>query len=73
MSIPPGLLTPLHPAGREPLPPGLTEDDRVAFEQTKMTEKYMTMAMESCVAKSVLSGGAGTRLLLQNYVEIDLN
>ena len=53
------LLAPLFPAGREPLPPGMPESEREAFNKTKQMEKFMGMAMESCVVKSALSGGAG--------------
>ncbi|KAG8708537.1 Mitochondrial import inner membrane translocase subunit tim22 [Ceratobasidium sp. 394] len=50
---------PIFPAGKEPLPPGLTEDDRPALEQQKKMEKFMRMASESCPFKTVLSGGVG--------------
>jgi len=54
----PGLV-PIYPAGQEPLPPGISEDERAQYEQNKKMEKYMTMAMESCVVKSAISGGVG--------------
>jgi hypothetical protein len=54
------LLAPLFPAGKEPLPPGLTEDDRAQLMQEKQTKDWMTFAMESCVAKTILAGGGGT-------------
>lgn len=54
----PGLM-PIHPAGKEPLPPGITEDEREQYQQMKKWEGYTTMATESCVAKTVMSGGAG--------------
>ncbi|KIK09257.1 hypothetical protein K443DRAFT_671749 [Laccaria amethystina LaAM-08-1] len=44
---------------QEPLPPGLTEEDRPALEQTKKWEGYTGMVMESCATKTVLAGGAG--------------
>ncbi|KDQ20077.1 hypothetical protein BOTBODRAFT_386289 [Botryobasidium botryosum FD-172 SS1] len=53
------LLVPLHPAGSGPLPPGISELDRPAYEQQKKMERFMGMAMESCIVKSALSGGAG--------------
>jgi len=53
------LVAPLHPAGMEPLPPGMTDIDRAALAQQKTIEKYMSMGAESCVFKSALSGGAG--------------
>ncbi|EPT00377.1 hypothetical protein FOMPIDRAFT_1023780 [Fomitopsis schrenkii] len=53
------LLTPIFPAGKEPLPPGVTEEEREAFNQGKKYQQYMTMGMESCVAKTILAGGMG--------------
>jgi import inner membrane translocase subunit TIM22 len=58
-------LVPLFPAGQEPLPPGLSEEEIAMYEQTKKMTKYMTMAQESCVFKSGLSGVAGTFFLFQ--------
>lgn len=58
MSLP--LVPPVFPAGKEPLPPGFTEEDRAQMMQAKKYQDYMTMGMESCVAKSVLAGGGGT-------------
>lgn len=51
---------PIYAPGKEPLPPGLTEDDRSALQQTKKWEGYMATFMESCAVKTVLAGGAGT-------------
>jgi mitochondrial import inner membrane translocase subunit TIM22 len=50
---------PIYAPGKEPLPPGLTEDDRAAYLQQKKYQDYMGMGMESCIVKSVLAGGAG--------------
>lgn len=55
---------PIWPPGKEPLPPGLTEDDRPYYEQTKRWEGYTTMAMESCAVKTTLAGGAGMVVFL---------
>ncbi|KAG8697559.1 Mitochondrial import inner membrane translocase subunit tim22, partial [Ceratobasidium sp. 395] len=55
---------PIFPAGKEPLPPGLTEEDRPALEQQKKVERFMRMASESCAFKTVLSGGIETQLRL---------
>ena len=52
-------VVPIWAAGKEPLPPGLTESDRPLWEQNKKMERYMGMAMESCIVKSGLAGGAG--------------
>lgn len=53
------LLPPLFPAGKEPLPPGFTEEDRAQMMQAKKTQEWMTFAMESCVAKTIMAGGGG--------------
>ena len=51
---------PIWAPGKEPLPRGLTEEDRPYYEQTKRWEGYTTMAMESCAVKSTMAGGVGT-------------
>ncbi|KAI0315171.1 Tim17/Tim22/Tim23/Pmp24 family-domain-containing protein [Amylostereum chailletii] len=53
------LVAPVFPAGREPLPPGFTEEDRVQMLQTKKYQDYMTAGMESCVAKTAIAGAGG--------------
>jgi import inner membrane translocase subunit TIM22 len=53
------ILAPLFPAGSEPLPPGIPETERAAFEQQKRMEKYIGMAYESCATKSAISGVMG--------------
>lgn len=58
MSKPP-LVAPVFPAGREPLPAGLTEDDRPALDQQQKMQLYMTMAGESCIFKSGMAGAMG--------------
>jgi import inner membrane translocase subunit TIM22 len=54
---------PIWAPGKEPLPPGVTEEDRPYYDQTKRWEGYTAMAMESCAVKTTLAGGAGTFLL----------
>ncbi|KAJ3724370.1 mitochondrial import inner membrane translocase subunit TIM22 [Lentinula raphanica] len=54
----PGLV-PIHIPGKEPLPPGVSEEERDAFDQMRKTEKFMTMASETCAFKTVLAGGGG--------------
>ncbi|KAF8339405.1 mitochondrial import inner membrane translocase subunit TIM22 [Amanita rubescens] len=49
----------IYAKGQEPLPPGLVEEDRPAYEQNKKLEHYMVSAMESCPAKTIMAGGAG--------------
>ena len=54
-------IPPLFPAGKEPLPPGFTEDDRQVMLQNKKMQNYMQMGMESCVAKTAMAAGMGAR------------
>lgn len=58
------LLVPLYPAGEEPSPPGLPEDQVDAWRQQKKMEKYMMMAYESCLFKSAIAGGLGKYLII---------
>ncbi|KAI0628947.1 mitochondrial import inner membrane translocase subunit TIM22 [Trametes polyzona] len=53
------LVAPVFPAGKEPLPPGISDEDRENYLQAKKYQDYMTMGMESCVAKTVIAGGGG--------------
>ncbi|KAH8994423.1 mitochondrial import inner membrane translocase subunit TIM22 [Lactarius akahatsu] len=57
MSLP--LVAPVFPAGKEPLPPGMTEEDRANLLQAKKYQGYMTAAMESCLAKTTIAGVGG--------------
>ncbi|KAJ8696944.1 Mitochondrial import inner membrane translocase subunit tim22 [Pleurotus ostreatus] len=50
---------PIFTPGKEPLPPGFTEEDRAQLAQQRKWEGYAAMAMESCAVKTVLAGGAG--------------
>jgi import inner membrane translocase subunit TIM22 len=52
-------VAPIFAAGKEPLPPGFTEEDRTQMMQAKKMEQWMAFGMESCVAKTVLAGGGG--------------
>jgi hypothetical protein len=52
-------LVPLYPAGQEPPPPGISEEEIPGWEQQKKMEKYMSLASESCIFKSTLAGGMG--------------
>jgi import inner membrane translocase subunit TIM22 len=54
------LLAPVFPAGREPLPPGMTEEDRANVLQIKKYQDYMSAGMESCLGKTTLAGVFGT-------------
>ncbi|KAI8970818.1 mitochondrial import inner membrane translocase subunit TIM22 [Trametes punicea] len=57
MNLP--LVAPVFPAGREPLPPGISDEEREAYLQAKKYQNYMTIGMESCIAKSIIAGGGG--------------
>ena len=57
------LVPPVFPAGKEPLPPGMTEDDRANMLQAKKYQDYMTAGMESCLAKTALAGVGGMLVL----------
>lgn len=58
MSIFPGTV-PIYKPGTEPLPPGVTEDDRQAFEYQQKLQRFMQSGMENCVTKAAISAGAG--------------
>ena len=57
MNIP--MVAPVFPAGKEPLPPGITDEERENYLQANRYQNWMTMGMESCVAKTVIAGGGG--------------
>ena len=57
MTLP--LVAPLFPAGKEPLPPGFTEEDRTQLLEAKKYQSWMTYGMESCAAKTVIAGVGG--------------
>ncbi|PCH35559.1 Tim17-domain-containing protein [Wolfiporia cocos MD-104 SS10] len=56
-SIP--MVAPVYPAGKEPLPPGVSEEERENYLQAKKYQDYMTMGMESCVTKTAIAGVGG--------------
>ncbi|KAJ7496892.1 mitochondrial import inner membrane translocase subunit TIM22 [Mycena latifolia] len=51
-----------YAAGKEPIPAGFTPEDVENLRQTKKMEQFMTEAMGSCPAKTVMAGGAGLAL-----------
>ena len=53
------MVAPLYLPGREPLPPGITEDDREQMKQALKYQQYIVSAMESCVGKAAISGVIG--------------
>ncbi|EPQ55184.1 Tim17-domain-containing protein [Gloeophyllum trabeum ATCC 11539] len=60
MALP--MVAPVFPAGREPLPPGISEEERQQMEQMKKWQNVMTSGMESCVVKTAIAGGGGFAL-----------
>ncbi|KAG6861115.1 hypothetical protein C0995_003844 [Termitomyces sp. Mi166 len=50
---------PIYAPGKEPLPPGLTEEDREGLQRMKKWEGYVATFGESCATKTVLMGGGG--------------
>ncbi|TFK50959.1 Tim17-domain-containing protein [Heliocybe sulcata] len=57
MALP--MVTPIFPAGKEPLPPGISEEERQQMLQMKKWQDFMTTGMESCAAKTVIAGVGG--------------
>ncbi|KZT21066.1 Tim17-domain-containing protein [Neolentinus lepideus HHB14362 ss-1] len=57
MALP--LVAPIFPAGKEPLPPGMSEEEREQMMQMKKWQNMMTSGMESCAAKTVIAGAGG--------------
>ncbi|KAJ7018358.1 mitochondrial import inner membrane translocase subunit TIM22 [Mycena alexandri] len=45
--------------GKEPVPEGFTQEDVENVRQSKRVEMFMSEAMMSCPAKTVMAGGAG--------------
>lgn len=52
-------VTPVFAAGQEPLPPGMTEEDRAQIIQAKKYQDMMSEAPESCLFKTGMAGVAG--------------
>jgi hypothetical protein len=67
------LLAPVFPAGKEPLPPGTTEEDRANMLQIKKYQDYMSTGMESCLGKSTIAGVFGTPVLTLTHPCLFLN
>lgn len=52
-------VAPIYLPGTEPLPPGMTEDDRAQLADLNKWNRWASMGMESCPVKCGLSGAAG--------------
>lgn len=52
-------LTPVYVPGKEPLPPGVSEEERQQLHQLEYWSKFGAGAMESCPVKFAISGVAG--------------
>lgn len=53
------MTVPLFAPGKEPLPPGWTEEDRAQLQLQKKYQDYMAIGMESCPAKCTIAGVGG--------------
>ena len=53
------MVPPIFAKGKEPLPPGWTEEDRANMMEAKKYTDWMQMGMESCAAKTVIAGAGG--------------
>lgn len=53
------MVAPLFPKGKEPLPPGWTEEDRANAMEAQKYTNWMQTGMESCIAKGAIAGGGG--------------
>ncbi|SPO25918.1 related to Tim22, mitochondrial import inner membrane translocase subunit [Ustilago trichophora] len=53
------LMAPVYVPGTEPLPPGVTEEDRAEIAKIAKWNKIANGTMESCPTKCLLSGAAG--------------
>ena len=53
-------LVPIYAPGKEPLPPGITEDDRATYMQAMKYQALAGAAMESCAAKATIAAVGGT-------------
>ncbi|KZV66436.1 Tim17-domain-containing protein [Peniophora sp. CONT] len=60
--MPHPLVVPFFAAGKEPLPPGYTEEDRTNLMQAQKYQTMMQQGMESCVAKTAIAGVGGFAL-----------
>lgn len=59
MASPIPLIAPIFLPGQEPLPPGVTPEERGEMQQAIKYQKMLASALESCPLKMVMSGGAG--------------
>lgn len=53
------LVAPVYLPGQEPLPPGISEEDRMQIMQSLKYQGYIVKTMESCVGKAAISGVLG--------------
>ncbi|KAL7424742.1 Mitochondrial import inner membrane translocase subunit tim22 [Cryptotrichosporon argae] len=59
MSIKPPLIAPIYLPGQEPLPPGITPEEKEAYFQAMKYQEVLMGAMESCPVKVAMAGGMG--------------
>lgn len=53
------LMAPVYVPGTEPLPPGMTEEDRAEMAKIAKWNQIANRGMESCPVKCAMSGAAG--------------
>ncbi|KIY72212.1 Tim17-domain-containing protein [Cylindrobasidium torrendii FP15055 ss-10] len=53
------LVAPLFPLGREPMPPGVTEEEREAYATAMKYQAKMSGVYESCAVKAAMAGVGG--------------
>ena len=61
-------LAPVFLPGKEPLPPGMTEDDRAQLNEAKKYQDLMARAPETCLFKTGMAGVAGTCLPFNDFL-----
>ncbi|KAI4521280.1 Tim17/Tim22/Tim23/Pmp24 family-domain-containing protein [Schizophyllum commune] len=59
LEIDPRVLPPYFLPGKEPLPPGFSEDDRAMMMEQQKMNRTMERVQESCAVKTVLAGVGG--------------
>ena len=64
LEIDPRVLPPYFLPGKEPLPPGFSEDDRAMMMEQQKMNRTMERVQESCAVKTVLAGVGGACPLL---------
>ncbi|KAF8901543.1 hypothetical protein CPB85DRAFT_1564868 [Mucidula mucida] len=59
---------PIYPPGKEPLPPGLTKQDREAVLETRMLHNRSSILTESAPFKSAMAGAVFIKLVIPAHL-----